>query len=138
MGAAIYSVSGHSRPVATMPLEQHKPRVLVVDDEEPVLQMVRDVLEEEGLDVLTAREGRAALQMALHSRPNVIVTDLMMPGMDGRALCKRLGQEPITARIPVIVMSAAFKPRPDDAFAAVLPKPFEIDDLIGHVNRYLP
>lgn len=137
MGAAIYNVAGRTHPSAAVLRAKRKPRILVVDDEEPVLQMVRDVLEEEGLDVLTAKEGRLALQAALHAPPNVILTDLMMPGMDGRALRKRLSQEPTTARIPVIVMSAAYAAHPDDAFADVLPKPFEIEDLIQHIQRHL-
>src|SRR5690349_2588267 len=104
MGAAIYSVAGRIHPRRGILSAPRKPRVLVVDDEDAVLQMVQDVLEDEGMDVLTAKEGRAALQMALQAHPNIILTDLMMPGMDGRALRRRLDQEPATARIPVIVM----------------------------------
>ena len=138
MGAAIYSVT--TRPVGHTPHVSRKPRrpcVLVVDDEASVLRMVQDILEDEEFSVLTASDGREALVLALGSRPDLIITDLMMPAMSGRALRERLRHERLTASIPVLLMSAAYRPQPGDDFAAVIAKPFDIAELLSHVERHV-
>jgi CheY-like chemotaxis protein len=114
-----------------------RPCVLVIDDEDAVLQMTRDILEDEGYRVLVASEGFEGLRLAERARPDVIITDLMMPGLNGRLLHERLRRTPATARIPVLLMSAAYKAQPGDRFAAIIPKPFDIDDLIGGVRRQI-
>jgi CheY-like chemotaxis protein len=115
----------------------YRPSILVVDDEEPVLQLVQDILADAGFTVLTASEGRLALGMALQAEPELIITDLMMPGMGGRALRERLKVEPRTARIPVLLMSAAYRVQPGDDFAGVIHKPFDIDDFLHHVHQHM-
>jgi CheY-like chemotaxis protein len=111
--------------------------VLVVDDEAAVLHMVREILEDEEFSVLTAGDGREALALALRSRPDLIITDLMMPVMNGRTLRERLRGERLTASIPVLLMSAAYRPQPGDDFAAVIGKPFDIDQLLSQVERHV-
>ncbi len=138
MGAAIYSVT--ARHLGHMPHVLRKPRrpcVLVVDDEASVLRMVQDILEDEEFSVLTAGDGREALALALGSRPDLIITDLMMPAMNGRALRERLRNERLTTTIPVLLMSAAYQPQPGDDFASVIAKPFDIDELLSHVERHV-
>lgn len=138
MGAAIYSDT--TRYLGHMPHLPSKPRrpcVLVVDDEAAVLHMVREILEDEEFSVLTAGDGREALALALRSRPDLIITDLMMPVMNGRTLRERLRGERLTASIPVLLMSAAYRPQPGDDFAAVIGKPFDIDQLLSQVERHV-
>ena len=65
-------------------------RVLVVDDEQPILDLVRGYLEREGWIVTTATDGDAALDLAAQERPDVVVLDLMLPGTDGIEVCRRL------------------------------------------------
>jgi DNA-binding response OmpR family regulator len=65
-------------------------RVLVVDDEQPILDLVRGYLEREGWIVTTATDGDAALDLAAQERPHVVVLDLMLPGTDGIEVCRRL------------------------------------------------
>ena len=137
MGAAIYNVAGHVRHLPHVRKKPHRPSVLVVDDEDVVLEMVQDILADEGFVVLTASEGRLALSMALQAQPELIITDLMMPGMSGRVLRERLKVEPRTARIPVLLMSAAYRAQPGDDFAGVIHKPFDIDDLLRHVHEHM-
>jgi DNA-binding response OmpR family regulator len=65
-------------------------RVLVVDDEQPILDLVRGYLEREGWTVVTAADGDAALERASVDHPDVVVLDLMLPGLDGIEVCRRL------------------------------------------------
>lgn len=77
--------------------------ILVVDDEARIVKLVRDYLERAGFDVLTARDGETALQLARREQPDLIVLDLMLPGMDGLDVCRRLRQE---SSVPIIMLTA--------------------------------
>lgn len=114
--------------------------VLVVDDEPPILALLQDVLEDEGYTVFVASNGRDALSLARSERPDVILSDVMMPLMNGIQLSKSLNAEPATAGAIVILMSAALPPDYVDAGAtAFMAKPFTIEQVIGviaeHVGR---
>jgi two-component system, OmpR family, alkaline phosphatase synthesis response regulator PhoP len=77
--------------------------ILVVDDEPKVVQIARDYLEKNGFRVLSARDGPTALAMARRERPDLIVLDLLLPGMDGREVCRTLRRESDT---PIIMLTA--------------------------------
>ena len=77
--------------------------ILVVDDEARILKLVRDYLERAGFAVLTARDGEAALTLARIEQPDLIVLDLMLPGVDGLDVCRRLRQE---SGVPIIMLTA--------------------------------
>ena len=77
--------------------------VLLVDDEPMVLAMLEDFLTVNGLRVLTAQEGAEAFRMAREESPDVIILDVMMPGMDGYEVCQRLKADPSTRETPVIL-----------------------------------
>src|SRR5512143_3159657 len=77
--------------------------ILVVDDEPKVVQIARDYLEKNGFRVVSARDGLTALAMARHERPDLIVLDLLLPGMDGREVCRTLRRESDT---PIIMLTA--------------------------------
>lgn len=111
--------------------------ILVVDDEVPITLLLRDILVDEGYIVLTAPEGQSALALTATAHPDLIITDLMMPGMDGRGLCAQIHAQAPTADIPVVVMSAAYRPQPSDSFAAAIAKPFNIDQLLAVVTTCL-
>ena len=113
-----------------------QPTILIVDDEQPILDLLHDVLTDEGYRVLIARDGRDAVTLAQLPDVVLILTDLMMPRMDGQMLFSELQDNPATAHIPVLVMTAAQKPVLTSAFAAVIHKPFSIDDLIELVQKY--
>ena len=68
------------------------PRILVVDDERPLVELVSSYLAKEGYEVLTASDGLTALDLARTARPDVIVLDLMLPGLDGLEVCRQLRQ----------------------------------------------
>jgi len=109
--------------------------ILIVDDEPEILIMLRDVLEEAGFVVQTASDGNAALALLMHTCVALVLTDLMMPSMTGLQLAHQLQSNPVTAAIPVLLMSAALPPHIDGIFAAVLSKPFALDELVVTVRQ---
>ena len=123
--------------IVTLSQPAHRPRVLVVDDDPDILLMLQDVLAEEDFSVLSARDGHQALKLALGAPPDLILTDLMMPNMDGRALQAHLQAHRQTAHIPVLLMSAAGQARVGESFAAFIAKPFSIEVLLDEVHRHL-
>lgn len=113
--------------------------VLVVDDDDLVRRVVRAVLECDDLEVVEAIDGEAALSLAQSTRPAVVVLDVMMPGIDGVEVCRRLDHE----RVKVVVLTAGDHPDLEaqcreagaDAFVT---KPFASGDLLDLVARLLP
>ena len=77
--------------------------ILVVDDEARIVKLVRDYLERAGFDVLAASDGETALTLARVERPDLIVLDLMLPGVDGLDVCRRLRHE---SGVPIIMLTA--------------------------------
>jgi CheY-like chemotaxis protein len=82
-------------------------RVLVVDDSQSVLHFLRAVLEGERYEVSTAADGKEALEHVRQLRPDVVVTDSIMPQMDGYELVGALREDPATAEIPIIMLTSA-------------------------------
>jgi response regulator RpfG family c-di-GMP phosphodiesterase len=88
-------------------MEARMPKtILVVDDKANVRALVKDYLLEHGFRVVTAENGREAMFVARHEKPNLILLDIMMPEMDGYEVCARLKSDPETAAIPVIFITA--------------------------------
>ena len=81
-------------------------RVLIVDDEPDIVELIRYNLRAEGYEVITAENGREALEKAGSALPDLVILDLMMPVMDGLETCKRLKADPRFARIPVLFLTA--------------------------------
>jgi two-component system cell cycle response regulator len=81
-------------------------RILVVDDVEPNVRLLEAKLTLEYYEVLTAGDGATALQIASDERPDIILLDVMMPGMDGFETCRRLKADPVTRHIPVVLVTA--------------------------------
>lgn len=127
----------HLNPAMSQPSVGHAHTVLVVDDEPTILEMLIDVLGDEGFTVQTATDGRQALDRVLTTLPDLILTDLMMPLLDGRALLRSLREQPHTAHIPVLLMSAAGHLRADDTFSGFIAKPFSIETLLAELLRHL-
>lgn len=82
------------------------PKILVVDDEKNILELVRFNLEREGYQVLTAMDGDTALAAARREVPDLIVLDVMLPGLDGLDVCRALHETAATKNIPIIMLSA--------------------------------
>ncbi len=80
--------------------------ILVVDDEQPILDLVEFNLLKNGYRTLTAKDGESALQLAHEHLPDAIILDLMLPGIDGMEVCQRLKSAPKTRDIPVLMLTA--------------------------------
>lgn len=118
------------------------PRVLVVDDDPQVLRLMRVNLELEGYDVVSAPDGDEALEAVLNDRPDVVVCDVMMPGMDGLTVLRNLRSNPRTSKIPFVVVSA--KAQRSDVKAALdmgadryITKPFDPQELLDAVGQLI-
>jgi CheY-like chemotaxis protein len=99
-------------------------RVLVVDDSQSVLHFLRAVLEGERHEVATAADGKEALEKIRQLRPDVVVTDSVMPHIDGYELVRALREDPATADIPVIMLTSADKTDPAHANREAQPEAF--------------
>ncbi|MGE6756975.1 response regulator [Corallococcus sp. AB049A] len=113
--------------------------VLVVDDEQGILEALADLLREEGYRVLTASHGREALERMAEVKPDLVLTDWMMPVLDGPALIERIGQDPSLRHIPVLGMSAVDVNGLKRLYPGMefLQKPFDIRALMKLVRRSL-
>jgi CheY-like chemotaxis protein len=108
--------------------------VLCVEDEPDTRLLMRVVLGKAGFAVVEADDGGTALQRIAEAQPDLIVTDLMMPGIDGKDLIRRLRQDPGTAEIPVVLLTA--HPFVEDTGAdIVIKKPFRPESLIAAAER---
>ncbi len=115
------------------------PMILVVDDEPAIAEMLQDLLEDEGYQVVTAGNGQEGLACLPEMRPQLVLSDVMMPGLDGRAFCRALQADPTYRSIPVVLMSAAAAPDVRDGctYAAFVRKPFDLDTLVGTIATVL-
>jgi phosphate regulon transcriptional regulator PhoB len=83
-----------------------KAAVLIIDDETDLIELIRYNLEQNGFSVISATDGEKGLVLAARELPDLIVLDVMLPGMDGLEVCRKLKAEARTARIPVIMLTA--------------------------------
>lgn len=83
-----------------------RPLVLVADDDEDIRMLVRFRLERSGYDVVSARDGAEALELAVRHRPDLAVLDLMMPKVDGYEVTRRLRDLEVTRRMPIVMLTA--------------------------------
>lgn len=117
-----------------------KPLILVVDDERPTTRLLQINLEAEGYEVLTAFDGREALQSLEGRKPDLIILDLLLPQMDGYEVLEHIRADPRTRDIPVILLTG--RRSPDEIAEGwryeidlYLTKPYNVDDLLALVRR---
>jgi two-component system, OmpR family, alkaline phosphatase synthesis response regulator PhoP len=115
-------------------------KVLVVDDEPHILEMVKNRLSAGGFDVLVSANAEEGLALAKKYRPDVIVLDVIMPGIDGKEACRRLKQDKETAPIPVLFLtcSDSLEEKMDEYDAGGeghIAKPFLPEDLLFKIKR---
>ena len=126
--------------MAALPYDEGMPSgtVLVVDDDPIIVSLLQVNFEIEGYDVLTATGGEAGLAQARTGNPDVVVLDVMMPGVDGLEVARRLRADPATRSIPVVMLSA--KAQASDIQAGLevaddyITKPFEPLELLERVG----
>lgn len=117
-------------------------RILIADDEPEVVDLVRMMLEWEGYEVVGAFDGEETVERALNDLPDLILLDVRMPKMSGLNVLAELQKDPLTAEVPVIMLSVVTT-YPEVRMAlqrgavAYLPKPFELKELVRLVGRVL-
>lgn len=111
--------------------------ILVVEDEVAIAQVVRLLLEEEGYAVTLAANGHDGWAQLAAQRPDLVISDLMMPGLTGSELYDRIQSDPALAGVPVLIMSAAGDPDLGKRgnYAGFLPKPFDLQTLLRLVRQ---
>lgn len=115
-------------------------KILTVDDDRHVVRQIQVNLERAGYRVVTAFDGREALEKVEVEKPDLIVLDVLMPHLDGFEVLKRLRSDPQTCRIPVLMLSARAQEAPEDrplGVSGYLTKPFSPFELVASVQRLL-
>ncbi len=116
--------------------------ILVVEDDPTIAELLKETLDIEGYFTVTVLNGEDAVQFALREMPQLIILDIMLPGMDGYEVIKLLRDHPKTMNIPIIVLSACMS-HADKTFAFELgvdnyiTKPFDPDELLAQIRRQL-
>ncbi|MCD4685660.1 MAG: response regulator [Anaerolineae bacterium] len=121
-------------------MPEHKPLVLIADDEQNAVRLLTRVLERDGYEVASARDGLSALEKARELLPDLILLDVQMPHLNGFEVTARLREDPATARIPVIFVTAAAREASDVAHGLQLGaddyirKPYDYYELIARAT----
>src|ERR1700756_2592259 len=117
-----------------------RPRILIIEDELPMRTALKDCLEAEGYRTLTAADGEVGLKRALEEKPDLILLDIMMPRLDGYALCAELRR--LSNPVPILMLTA--KGHVDDRVTGLdagaddyLVKPFSTEELLARVRALL-
>lgn len=107
--------------------------ILIVEDEVDIAVVLRDLLELYGYRVEVAHDGQEGLAKAQASKPDLVVTDMMLPRLDGAELIERLRERPETRDVPILAISAAI----ETTHRPFLSKPFELKDFLDMVRGLL-
>ncbi|HEY7086770.1 MAG TPA: response regulator transcription factor [Tepidisphaeraceae bacterium] len=141
MRGAAAATAARGAAVASAPRRGQK-RVLVVDDEKDLVDLITYNLQRNGYDVLAAYNGNEAIDLALREQPDLVILDLMLPGLDGTEVARRLKSDPRTSGIPIIMLTA--KSEETDVVVGLtlgaddyVTKPFSVKILLARLNTVL-
>lgn len=120
-----------------------KKKVMVVDDEENLVELVKAVLEQEGFEVIPAYSGRECLDKLKKVKPDLILLDMFMPGISGRETCEKIRKDPKTKNLKIIFCTVArFSETGKGTLKKMrvldyITKPFDNKDLVKRVKKAL-
>lgn len=117
-------------------------QILLIDDDPNLVLLVKDYLEYQGYEVMTAENGQQALQVLAESTPQMVICDVMMPEMDGYTFVKHLRNDPKTSWLPVLFLSAKGQSQDrirglDTGADVYMVKPFEPEELVAQIEASL-
>lgn len=118
-----------------------KKKIMIVDDEESLRELVTAIMEQEGYEIITAEDGDECLKKLKIVKPDLILLDMMMPGMSGREVCEKIRQDPKTKNLKVAFLTVAkFSETGKGVLKEMkvldyITKPFENNDLIKRVKK---
>lgn len=118
-------------------------KILVVDDEESLRELAKAILEPENFEIITASDGAECLEKLKTLKPDLILLDMMMPGMSGRETCEKIRENPKTKGLKVIFLTVAkFSEAGKDILKKMnvsdyITKPFENADLVRRIKKVL-
>ena len=120
-----------------------KPKVLVIEDNEQNLYLVTFLLERHGLEIIPARTGPQGIALASHARPDLILLDIQIPGMDGYEVARQLRRLPALAGVPIVaVTSYAMEGDRSRGIAAgcvgYIEKPINPETFVAEISAFLP
>jgi len=123
-------------------MEGRKYKALLVDDDKFISKLLRQTFELENFEVLTANNGKVALEKAIEFMPDIIILDIMMPEMDGWEVCEQLKLNPGTGAIPIVILTAKSQEKDIEkgkslGVAHYFSKPFDTTELVKTVNQIL-
>jgi two-component system, OmpR family, alkaline phosphatase synthesis response regulator PhoP len=117
-------------------------KILIVDDDENARAIVQMLLEDQGYDILIAADGKTAIQLVKEGKPDLVLLDVMMPGMNGYQVCEQIKKDPMTRHIPVIMITA--KDMGEDVEMAIskevdwyIAKPYDNKYLLSKIRSFL-
>lgn len=116
-------------------------KIMVVDDEESLIELVKAILENEGYEVISAMNGEECLEKLKMVKPDLILLDMMMPGMSGREVCEKIRKNPKTKDLKIAFLTVAkFSEAGKDVLKEMnvldyITKPFDNEDLVRRVKR---
>ena len=117
--------------------------ILIVEDDPKSLKLTRDLLQVSGYETIEAVNGRQGIELAKTKNPDLILMDILMPGMDGYAACHVLKTNSVTRDIPLVMLSAVNTELSKDVTKgtgadAYITKPFTREELLDAISRFLP
>jgi CheY-like chemotaxis protein len=117
--------------------------VLIIEDNLEIRENTGEILELTGFNVLSADNGRCGIDLAMDVKPDVILCDIMMPGIDGYEVIRQLKANPVTASIPFIYLTASGEKNEiqmamDMGANGYIRKPFDVDVLLNLIHSYTP
>lgn len=120
-----------------------KKNIMIVDDEESLIELVTAVLEQEGYEIIPATNGEECLEKLKTMKPDLILLDMMMPGMSGREVCDKIRKDPKTKDLKIAFLTVAkFSETGKDVLKKMsvldyITKPFDNKDLIRRVKKLI-
>jgi len=124
-------------------MAETKRKIILVDDDRVTLTMLQMILLKQGFEVITAENGQAGLKLVQKLHPDILITDMLIPKIDGLSLCKKIKESPELAKTKVIVMTAVYKGIPfrheaqESGAEAFVEKPVDTKELMAKIKALL-